>query len=325
MVHTCHYMTSVITVQAHGAPLGFVDEVTVRKPERADAEAVLAMLRRCSRTSLYHRFHGFGDGGAYFAELLRNRPTDHTMLAWHDRACVGAATLAAGAARIPDLGVLVEDAWQRRGIGTRLTALLVDRARSTGVTSVHADILNEDLFILRALRRLGPLTTTFERGMVAIDIDLADRLSRSDGTSFPFGFVGDMVDTVLLYPGSGSPRPGSPALGRGSAATRAPEEVHAQRPLSESQAKPKTGRSGLTASVTERKRDMSPKPNVVLALGPMGRAGVRSSNGSRANRLDAETKTAGELYEAMLALYTHSCEPGFALGRREEGQGVRTT
>ena len=185
-------MTSDITVQAHGAPLGFVDEVTVRKPERADAEAVLAMLRRCSRTSLYHRFHGFGDGGAYFAELLRNRPTDQTMLAWHGRACVGAATLAAGAARIPDLGVLVEDAWQRRGIGTRLTALLVDRARSTGVTSVHADILNEDLFILRALRRLGPLTTTFERGTVAIDIDLADRLSRSDGTSFPFGFVGEV-------------------------------------------------------------------------------------------------------------------------------------
>ena len=106
---------------------------------------------------------------------------------------MGAATLAAGAARIPDLGVLVEDAWQRRGIGTRLTALVVDRARSTGVTSVHADILNEDLFILRALRRLGPLTTTYEHGTVAIDIDLADRLSRSDGTSFPFAFV-DEVD-----------------------------------------------------------------------------------------------------------------------------------
>ena len=234
MVHTWHSMTSDITVQAHGAPLGFVDEVTVRKPERADAEAVLAMLRRCSRTSLYHRFHGFSDGRAYFAELLRNRPTDQTMLAWHGRACVGAATLAAGAARIPDLGVLVEDAWQRRGIGTRLTALLVDRARSTGVTSVHADILNEDLFILRALRRLGPLTTTFERGTVAIDIDLADRLSRSDGPAFPSGsWVRSMVDTVLLHPGSGSPRPGSPALGRGSAATRAPDEVHAQRPLSE--------------------------------------------------------------------------------------------
>jgi GNAT superfamily N-acetyltransferase len=180
-------MTDVITVQAHRVPL--VDEVTARRPERADVEAVLLMLARCSRASLYHRFHGFSDGAAYFATLVQDRPADQTMLAWYGSACVGAATLAASAGGIPDLAVLIEDAWQHQGIGTRLAELLADRALSTGVTTVHADVLNEDLFLLRALRRLGSLTMTIERGTVAIDIDLANQLCRSDGTTHPARFV----------------------------------------------------------------------------------------------------------------------------------------
>ncbi len=42
---------------------------------------------------------------------------------------------------IVDLGVLVEDAWQRRGIGTALVTSLLDSARAKGVTTVHADVL----------------------------------------------------------------------------------------------------------------------------------------------------------------------------------------
>jgi MFS family permease len=61
---------------------------------------------------------------------------------------------------------------------------------------------------------------------------------------------------------------------------------------------------------------MSPKPNVVLALGPMGRPGVRSSNGSRANRLDAETKTAGELLGFVL-LTSAAASPLYAVYRAQ--------
>src|SRR5580692_9339990 len=83
MIHTGQYMTSVMTVQAPSTPSPGVREVTVLRPAASDTEAVLAMLARCSRASLFHRFHGFTDGRAYFGALLRDRPLHRTLLAWY--------------------------------------------------------------------------------------------------------------------------------------------------------------------------------------------------------------------------------------------------
>src|ERR1700729_2837988 len=166
-------MTSVMMVQAPSAPPGGVAEVTVLRSSASDTEAVLAMLGRCSRASLYHRFHGFTDGVAYFAALLRDQPAGQTLLAWSRSTCVGVATLGVGGTGIVDLGVLVEDAWQRRGIGTRLITSLLDGARAKGVTTVHADVLVDDLFILQALRGISPLRVSIESGSFSIDIDLS--------------------------------------------------------------------------------------------------------------------------------------------------------
>ncbi|MGD0560642.1 MAG: GNAT family N-acetyltransferase, partial [Streptosporangiaceae bacterium] len=144
-------MTSVIKTQGPGAaPLGAA-EVAVLPPAAPDTEALLAMVGRCSRASLFHRFHGFTDGVAYFSALLRDRPDDKTLLAWSGSTCVAVGTLGVDSAGLLELGVLVEDAWQRRGIGTRLITSLLDDAHTKGVTTVHADVLADDEFILRAL------------------------------------------------------------------------------------------------------------------------------------------------------------------------------
>jgi GNAT superfamily N-acetyltransferase len=166
-------MTSVITDQEPSAPAQGVAEVEILRPTASDIEAVLAMLGRCSRASRFHRFHGFTDGVAYFAALLRDRPDDHTLLAWSGRVCVGVATLGVGTTGVVDLGVLVEDAWQRRKIGTRLIASLLDEARAKGLATVHADVLVDDAFILQALRRIAPLSVSADRGSLLIDIDLS--------------------------------------------------------------------------------------------------------------------------------------------------------
>jgi GNAT superfamily N-acetyltransferase len=152
-----------------------VAEVTVRPPAVSDTDALLAMLARCSRASLFHRFHGFTDGVAYFAALLPERPDDRTLLAWSGSTCVGVATIGVDATGLLDLGVLVEDAWQRRGIGTRLITALLDDARTKGATTVRADVLADDAFILRVLRRIGPLTVSVEHGSLSIGIDLTGR------------------------------------------------------------------------------------------------------------------------------------------------------
>jgi GNAT superfamily N-acetyltransferase len=173
--------------QVPGAQFGGGTEVTLLTPTASDTEAVLAMLVRCSRASLFHRFHGLTDGVAYFEALLRDRPLDQTLLAWWGSACVGVADLAVSATGTLDLGVLVEDAWQRRGIGTRLAATLLDNARANGATTAHADVLGDNRFILQALRRIGPLTVSIDSGILSIDIDLCCQPGRPAGIGRPVG------------------------------------------------------------------------------------------------------------------------------------------
>jgi GNAT superfamily N-acetyltransferase len=187
MIHTRNYMTSVMMIQGRGD--GSLDESGVRvfRPDSSDAEAVLAMLRRCSRSSLFHRFHGFTDGANYFGALLQGGPFNRVFAAWCGSQCVGIANLGTEAMGIVDLGVLVEDAWQRRGIGTWLVASLLVDARAHGVTTVHADVLGDDLFIVDALRRIGPLSVSIEFGSYSIDFEILRQAGRRSGPGLSAG------------------------------------------------------------------------------------------------------------------------------------------
>jgi GNAT superfamily N-acetyltransferase len=141
-------------------------------PTSRDTDAVLAMLARCSRESLYHRFHGFTDGVAYTQALLQGRPHDQILLAWDSGDCVGVATISRDEFGSGHLGVLIEDRWQRRGVGTRLIRALVEKARWSGLTRLHADVLGENEFLLRTLRPLGRMTVALALGTFSVDIDL---------------------------------------------------------------------------------------------------------------------------------------------------------
>ena len=166
-------MTTVIARHRSGEPHRRPADVAVLRPATvADTEAVLAMSARCSRETLDHRFHGSADAGSYFRALLRAGRGQQTLLAWHGPTCVGVATLGVDATGTAALAVLVEDAWQRRGIGTQLTATLLEGVRATGVSTVHADVLGDDRFILEALRRIAPLTVSISRGIWSIDVAL---------------------------------------------------------------------------------------------------------------------------------------------------------
>jgi GNAT superfamily N-acetyltransferase len=130
------------------------------------------MLLRCSRLTLFRRFHNFTDGQAYARGLFISRPGYHTLVARWGSVCIGIGDLACDAAGSADLAVLVEDAWQRRGVGSRLILALLDTARGYGVTRVHADVLGDGQFILPTLRRAGPLTVSLQTGAISVDIDV---------------------------------------------------------------------------------------------------------------------------------------------------------
>jgi predicted N-acetyltransferase YhbS len=160
-------MTTVITPQV--GPV-----VTIAAPTEADTPLVLEMVGRCSRTSLFHRFHGFTDAVESARTLLAR--TD-TLVAWNDERCVGMATLARAGDGTADLGVLVEDDWQRRGVGSRLIAATLDAASRDGTEAVHAEVLGDDGFIVALLRRVGPVRVTSGTGGYSVTVDLTDRLS----------------------------------------------------------------------------------------------------------------------------------------------------
>lgn len=151
-------------------PLDRLVQIVPAQP--ADTAAVLEMMARCSRSTLFHRFHGYTDGVGYTRGVLSGRPGHQTLVAWRNGSCVGLASLSIDAGGLTHLAALVEDAWQCRGVGTWLVRALLDAARAIGIASVHADILGEDDFILSLLRRIGPLKVSFDMGTFSVDVDL---------------------------------------------------------------------------------------------------------------------------------------------------------
>jgi GNAT superfamily N-acetyltransferase len=135
------------------------------------------MVGRCSPSALYHRFHGNTDGTAYVRHLVATSGHE-TLTAWSGVRCVGLATLARSACD-HELGVLVEDGWQRRGIGTALLSCLVASARARGIGQIVAEVLGEDSFVLSALRRVGPAVVTLEQGVYTVRVTLRAVLGES--------------------------------------------------------------------------------------------------------------------------------------------------
>jgi len=139
---------------------------------------LLGMVGRCSPSTLFHRFHGITDGTAYIRHLVAASGHE-SLTAWSGTRCIGVATLARSACD-HELGILVEDGWQRRGIGTELLTCLVAFARARGIDRIVADVLGEDSFVLSALRRVGPLVVTLESGVYTVRVNVRPVLGEPD-------------------------------------------------------------------------------------------------------------------------------------------------
>ncbi|NUT02267.1 MAG: GNAT family N-acetyltransferase [Hamadaea sp.] len=124
--------------------------VTVRAATAADLDEVLAMHRRCSRESLYRRY--VSGAGTPPVVLLAGLLSAGTVVAVatggaQDGRLVAMASLAGDPA---EAAILVEDAWQRRGVGTLLARRLAGAAR--GKIVVHVLAGNQPA--TRTIRRL---------------------------------------------------------------------------------------------------------------------------------------------------------------------------
>jgi GNAT superfamily N-acetyltransferase len=156
---------------------------SVRRAATADRPALERMLARCTGQTRYRRFHGpvtaFPE--RYLTEALSGSPLHFALVACLDEDAEGDGTVVEGTVvegtvvegtvvegtvvalascravdeGVAELGILVEDDWQRRGLGGDLLGEIVAYAARTGLRALQAQVLAEQPWIVGLLRRHG--------------------------------------------------------------------------------------------------------------------------------------------------------------------------
>lgn len=129
----------------------------VHPDDDAAMQELRRLLARCSDGTLLARCHGGGSPGAVRLELeaLPSRRDQATVAAWAEDGMVGIGSLVYEAGGI-EIAVLVEDAWQRRGVGTALTQRLGQEAARDGALAVSASLSTTNTAALALLRKVFP-------------------------------------------------------------------------------------------------------------------------------------------------------------------------
>jgi GNAT superfamily N-acetyltransferase len=131
------------------------DVVDIRAATPGDEELLRRMFSRLSRESIYRRFHMpypsvpqwavalfmglHGPEGEYVVAVAGNKIVGHAM---YTRAEDG---------RTADIGVVVEDQWQRRGIGRLLLSRLVAAAKRRRIEAFTGVVLGENRPMMRLI------------------------------------------------------------------------------------------------------------------------------------------------------------------------------
>jgi acetyl coenzyme A synthetase (ADP forming)-like protein len=153
----------------------------LRPPRPSDEQALVDFFAALSERSLYLRFHGFPAlGTKLVAQLLEPD--------WVERGALLGTFAEGGAERVVAVGnyvrlrdpsvaeaaFAVADAYQRRGIGTRLVEQLASRAAAQGIERLVAEVLAENRDMLGVFEGVGfELSRELEGGEVEIEFPIA--------------------------------------------------------------------------------------------------------------------------------------------------------
>ncbi|WP_370943025.1 GNAT family N-acetyltransferase [Amycolatopsis sp. cg5] len=149
-------------------------ELVLRPGEPRDADAVLALHDRCSTATLFHRYHtGTSTVPRRWLHRLLVPPRGVSLLAVCGREIIGLGQLIpAGTGESAEFSLLVEDSWQRNGVGTALLARLAVLAKARGHRELTAVCLpSQDAIHRTAVRAgLGPTPPAEPGGLLRIDL-----------------------------------------------------------------------------------------------------------------------------------------------------------
>ncbi|MEU9605798.1 GNAT family N-acetyltransferase [Streptomyces sp. NPDC048057] len=147
--------------------------IVVRRADQDDLAAARAMQDRCSERTLRMRYHGpVGDAHRYLDHLLSPRHGRTLAVETASGRLVALGHLLWDGDET-EIALLVEDAWQRRGIGGELLTRLVALAHEAGCAQVYAVTQSSNTGMVAAMRNLGlPLDYQVEDGTLVISAAL---------------------------------------------------------------------------------------------------------------------------------------------------------
>ncbi|MFJ2055495.1 GNAT family N-acetyltransferase [Streptomyces sp. NPDC087908] len=150
------------------------NEITVRRADQRDLSAARAMHDRCSSRTLGLRYHGpVGDADRYLDHLLSPR-FGRTLAVQTASGRLVALGHLLWDGEETEVALMVEDDWQRRGIGSELLGRLVAMAEEAGCASVYAVTQSSNTGMVAAMRALNlPLDYQIEEGTLVITARLA--------------------------------------------------------------------------------------------------------------------------------------------------------
>lgn len=163
-------MTMTVVITRHGTAASIA--VTPLTP--CDADALLEMHERCSPDSRFRRWHGHVRSfpKRYLAALLAPGDEQLAVIARHEGAVIGFASAARVGVSTRELGILVEDGWQGRGVGVLLLTLLVRLCIEAHTRTLTAEVLADDAGLLRPLGRFGEVRCTLSHGTISAVLDI---------------------------------------------------------------------------------------------------------------------------------------------------------
>lgn len=154
----------------------------LRALRAADRSAIQALFSRCSPETIRYRFLRMVTelSGAMLDTLLGVDGWQHVALAVTQNAAneerivaVGRYVALADRPEVAEVSFLVEDALQRRGIGTLLLDALAEIARTHGITRFAADVLADNLAMLTVFRRTGyALSSNISYGVTHLEFPI---------------------------------------------------------------------------------------------------------------------------------------------------------
>ena len=153
----------------------------LRPPRREDAGELLDFFRDLSQRSLYLRFHGFPRLGPELVEqLLDPNWTERGALVGtfaedgRERVVAIANYERLRDPRVAEAAFAVADAYQRRGIGTRLIEQLAEQAGRQGIERMVAEVLADNRDMLRVFESIGfELKRELAGGEIEIEFPIA--------------------------------------------------------------------------------------------------------------------------------------------------------